>query len=105
MVSASLRTMAGLSGRTRANRVESCVFWLAASLLAIVLITFSTAVYRSYSLPRFGVLLIGSSVLVALLLLIAAIAPGDLVILKSRYVVMVSLYLLAEVSSILGIKP
>jgi O-antigen ligase len=86
--------------------MQSTIFWLAAVLLATVPLTIVTTTYRSYSLPRFALLLLGASILVPLLLAIIVGARRYWALLKSWQIGLISLYLLAvAVSSLFGAAP
>ena len=91
-----------------AARARSSVFWLSLSMLAAVPLSFSTAVHRIFSLPKFAILIVGSSVLVFLLGLMAA-SPAQrdhLRVLRSKHVLIVSLYFIAmAVSTVSGVAP
>jgi len=90
----------------QASRVQGLLFWVATLLVAVVPLTFSTALYRSYSLPKFALLLVCSSVLLALLLVIAVTEPKALRVLRSQLVLLVLFYLAAvALSSVLGVAP
>jgi O-antigen ligase len=87
-------------------RMQSTVFRLAAVLLATVPLTIITKTYRSYSLPRFALLLLGASILVPLLLLIMIGTRRYWALLKSWHVGLISLFLLAvAISSFFGAAP
>src|SRR5260370_6968391 len=87
------------------SRARAIACWLAVSLLALVPLTFSTGVYRTYSLPRFALLLMGSAILLSLLLLMASLR-ANLTLLKSQYAAIVCLYVLSvAVSSVFGVAP
>src|SRR5262249_20204924 len=94
------------ASRSFAGRAQAWLFWLATSILATVPLTFSTSVYGSYSLPRLAILVVGASILAAVLLLVAAISPTVLAPVRTRLLLLLSLYLLAiAVSSIFGAAP
>ena len=87
------------------RRARTAAYWLTVSLLALVPLTFITGVYRTYSLPRFALLLVGSAVLLTLLLVIAALGV-NLAVLKSPLTAILCLYVLSvAVSSIFGVAP
>ena len=75
------------------RRARTAAYWLTVSLLALVPLTFITGVYRTYSLPRFALLLVGSAVLLTLLLVIAALGV-NLAVLKSPLTAILCLYVL-----------
>ncbi len=91
-----------------AARARSCAFWLSLSMLVTVPLSFSTAVQRIFSLPKFAILLVGSSALVFLLSLMAADPAQrvELRALRSKHVLIVSLYFVAvTISTIFGVAP
>jgi O-antigen ligase/tetratricopeptide (TPR) repeat protein len=91
------------------SRTSATVHWLNILLLVGVPLSFSTAVYNLYSLPKFALLLPVASALVPLLAWIAII--GDRRELKwrslaSRQVLLVSLYFIAiSISTLFGVSP
>ena len=86
--------------------MQSTIFWLAAVLLATVPLTIVTKTYRTYSLPRFALLLLGASILVPLLLLIIIGTRRYWALLKSWHVGLISQYLLAvAISSVFAAAP
>ena len=91
-----------------AARARSSVFWLSLSMLVVVPLLFSTAVHRIFSLPKFAILLVGSSVLVFLLGLMA-LDPAqrhELRVLRSKHVLIVGLYFVAvTISTVFGVAP
>jgi O-antigen ligase/tetratricopeptide (TPR) repeat protein len=91
----------------RGLTVDALLFWLALVLLAAVPLAFSTLVYTKYSLPKFVVLITGSSVLAILLVLNAARLPAEgTVRLRSGLVRIVYLYFAAVgISTIFGVAP
>jgi len=90
--------------------VDDITYWLIILILTAIPLSFSTAVYHMYSTPRFALLLILTSVLLALLM-------GAVVnrrqrrseiqrALTSKLVLFVSLYLIViSVSSFFGVSP
>ena len=82
-------------------------YWLTISLLVVVPLAFSTAVYRMYSLPKFAFLLTGASALLPLLIWNTIRSRGEIPrLLTLRHVLLVSLYLiLISVSTFLGVSP
>jgi O-antigen ligase/Tfp pilus assembly protein PilF len=91
-----------------AARARSAVFWVSLSLLVTVPLLFSTTVHRIFSLPKFAILLVGSSLLVLLLSLIAfdPAQRGELRVLRSKHVFIVGLYFVAmTISTIFGVAP
>src|SRR5215467_435319 len=86
-------------------RIQSAIFWLAAGLLATVPLTIITTAYRSYSVPRFALLLAGASILVPLILLLLS-ERRYWTFLKSWQVRLILLYLFAvALSSFFGAAP
>ena len=87
--------------------VRAVAFWLSLSLLVLVPLAFSTSVYRTFSLPKFLILLTGSAGLVPLIAFIptgtgrnSVARPG------SRHVLLVSVYVaLIAVSTAFGAAP
>jgi len=77
------------------DRLIESLFWLCISLLVLMPLVFSTAVYRAYVVPRYALLLVGSSFVLLLLALIVR-REGVSIIrayeLKSRHIVLVCLY-------------
>jgi O-antigen ligase/Tfp pilus assembly protein PilF len=79
--------------------VRSVAFWLSLSLLVLVPLVFIPPVYRTFSLPKFLILLTGSVALVPLIVLVAMGAarhyvgrPGSKhLLLVSAYVVMIAI--------------
>jgi O-antigen ligase len=91
------------------SRTSTAIHWLNILLLVGVPLSFSTAVYNLYSLPKFALLLPVAAALVSLLAWIAI--SGDRRELKwrflaSRQVLLVSLYLVAiSISTVFGVSP
>ncbi len=92
------------------DRPASALLYLTISVLVLVPLIFSTSFYTKFSLPKFVVLLIGSSLLLVLLALksagdktSASLVPRPF---KSRIVKVVCLYVvLIAVSSLFGVAP
>jgi O-antigen ligase len=93
--------------------VRTVAFWLSLSLLVFVPLAFSTPVYRTFSLPKFLILLTGSVALVPLIVLIAVGAARHYVgrpgakhlLLVSAYVAMIAIstpFGAAPVASLFG---
>lgn len=81
-----------------APTLRSVLFWVCVLLLVLVPLVFTTAVYRVYVLPKFSALLVGSSVVVLLIALMAALNAESrqwLRAVKSRHAVLVCLYFAA----------
>jgi len=91
-----------------AARARSSAFWLSILMLVAVPLSFSTAIHRIFSLPKFAILIAGSSVLVFLLCLMA-LDPArrdELRVLRSKHVLIVSLYFVAvTISTVFGVAP
>jgi O-antigen ligase len=87
--------------------VRTVAFWLSLALLVFVPLAFSTSVYRTFSLPKFLILLTGSAGLVPLIAFIArgngwnsSARPG------SKHILLVSAYVaLITVSTVFGAAP
>ena len=94
---------------SKTDWADAAAFWLSVFLLAGVPLAFSTAVYRTFSLPKFALLITGASALIPLLILSKmrsrhGDAPGRL--LASRQVLLVFLLLLAvAISTVFGVSP
>ena len=96
----------GVTGK-HSPELDDLVFWLAVGLLVAVPLAFSSLVYTKYSLPKFVVLLVGSSVLTLLLVLrkpqsrrVATVHP------RSRLMLTVSLYFgVVALSTVFGVAP
>lgn len=87
------------------DRLSDALFWTCAVVIALVPLVFSTAVYRTVVLPKFALLLVGSSAIL-LLLAIAAKRGHSFRLLCSRHVAIVSLFILAvAVSTVFGVTP
>lgn len=87
------------------DRLSDALFWTCAAVIALVPLIFSTAVYRTIVLPKFALLIVGSS-FVLLLLVIAAKRGHSFSPLCSRHVAIVSLFLLAlALSTVFGVVP
>lgn len=91
----------------RGPGVDGLVFWLALALLVAVPLAFSTVVYTKYSLPKFVILLVGSSVLTLLLALnTTRFRDASPILLRSKLVWIVWLYLaVVGVSTTFGVAP
>jgi O-antigen ligase len=87
--------------------VRTVAFWLSLSLLVFVPLAFSTSVYRTFSLPKFLILLSGTAALVPLIAFIAK-GAGRHIVAKSgsKHVLLVSAYVaLIAVSTVFGAAP
>ena len=87
---------------------HASLFWACVSTLAVVPLVFSTAVYRTYVLPKLALLLVGATAI----LVLSAISevgrsPGHLArAFKSRHVLLVSMYVTAmALATIFGVAP
>lgn len=92
------------------ERPGEATYWLTVSVLVIVPLAFSSAVYRIYTVPKFAVLLTGAAALVPLLIWTAMKAPELLNdvrrSLASRHVLLVSLYTaVILISTVFGVAP
>ncbi|HKP84718.1 MAG TPA: O-antigen ligase family protein, partial [Blastocatellia bacterium] len=90
------------------SSARPAVFWLSLALLVAVPLAFSTAVHRIFSLPKFAILVVGSSALAALIGLIAVsrFANKSLRPLASRHALILCLYMVAvTVSTLFGVAP
>ena len=94
---------------SNSNWADSAPFWLTVFLLVSVPLAFSTAVYRTFSLPKFALLITGASALIPLLIFRAMHSqPGvdRARLLASRQVLLVALFLLAiAISTTFGVAP
>jgi len=84
------------------------LFWVCVSTLVVVPLVFSTAVYRTYVLPKLAVLLVGATAILAMTVTSAVgRSPGNLAkAFKSRHVLLVSMYVTAmAVATVLGVAP
>lgn len=87
---------------------QRAVFWLTLCLLVAVPLIFSSAVRRIFSLPKFAILIVGSSALATLICLIAATPARSKILgpLKSKHVLIACLYLVAvAISTVFGVAP
>ncbi len=92
------------SSDARNSRFEHAGFWLSLSLVVLVPLAFSTAVYNIFSLPKFALLLTGSSLLIPALAWNARRTSFER--LKSRHALIVSLYVIAiAISTLFGVAP
>lgn len=85
-------------------------YWLTVSLLVVVPLVFSTAVYRMFTVPKFAVLLTGSAALVPLLIWTAMRTSerNDEIgrSLASKHVLLVTLYtVIILISTLFGVAP
>lgn len=92
------------------ERHGEATYWLTVSVLVIVPLAFSSAVYRIYTVPKFAVLLTGAAALVPLLIWTAMKAPELLNdvrrSLASRHVLLISLYtVVIFISTVFGVAP
>ena len=88
--------------------LHAAIVWVCVSLLVLVPLVFTTAVYRVFVLPKLAVLLLGSSVIVLLTACLAAGAhAGDLWRpLKSPHALLVGLYaVIASLYTLGGVTP
>ena len=90
------------------NWAQRTAFWLSASLLLLIPLTFSSAVYRIYALPKFALLLIGTSALLPVVILaVSAGGAGELLrLFKSKHAIIVIVYIaLIAISTIFSADP
>lgn len=81
------------------------VFILAVSLIGLVPLTFSGAVFRSYSLPRFALLLVGAAIILSMLVPLG-LAGERFAELRSRLVTLLCLYVaVLTIASVFGVAP
>jgi O-antigen ligase/tetratricopeptide (TPR) repeat protein len=94
-----------VGGRVNEHPIAPALLIVLVTLVAVPL-TFSTAVHRIYVLPRFAVLMIGSSVILALLALGSARGHVSLRQLRSRHSSLVlGSFVITAVSTALGVAP
>jgi len=93
--------------RETSDYVRSITFWVSLALLALVPLVFSTSVRRTFTLPKFAVLLVGSALLAGLLgLLMSASESGRWQAIRSLHVTLVCLYVgLMAISTLFGVAP
>lgn len=93
--------------REASDYVRSITFWVSLALLALVPLVFSTAVRRTFTLPKFAVLLVGSALLAGLLgWLSLARGGGPWRAIRSLHVGLVCLYVGAmAISTPFGVAP
>jgi O-antigen ligase/Tfp pilus assembly protein PilF len=90
----------------RGSKPDIALFWLSMSLLILVPLALSTSVYTKYVLPKFVILLVGSSALLLLLTMIFFSAGAHSNPFRSSLTKIVSLYLIAvAVSTLFGVAP
>jgi O-antigen ligase/tetratricopeptide (TPR) repeat protein len=91
---------------SQASRANSALFLVTLSVVALVPLAFSTAVYRIYVLPKFAILLVGAALILCLLGLVAASSSDFLITLKSKHVALALFYVgAAGLSTLLGVSP
>jgi O-antigen ligase/tetratricopeptide (TPR) repeat protein len=92
-----------------AARARAAVFWLTVALLVLVPLTFTTSVYRIYSMPKFALLLTLSAAitpLVAIVSLDRARRESLLQLKKSKHALVVCLYfIIVSISTLFGVAP
>lgn len=93
----------------RADHLVQSLFWLCLLMLVGVPLLFSTAVYKAYVIPRYALLITGTSLIVLLLALIARRdGPGIMRKrgLRSWHIALVCLYFIAvTLSTLFGTAP
>jgi O-antigen ligase/tetratricopeptide (TPR) repeat protein len=104
--------MKNRSGRTSAkpasdSRLSSAIFWTTIALLFLIPLAFTTALPAAYSLPKFVLLLVGSSVIALLLAINASRKRSSTApLFHSRQVKLVCLYfLMVALSAVFGVAP
>jgi O-antigen ligase/tetratricopeptide (TPR) repeat protein len=95
------------SNRSQGDSRENAVlFWVCMSIVVLVPLVFSTAVYRTFVLPKFSILIVGSSLILMLTGVVVYRSRGDLSVLRSKHVALALLYVLVTaVSTVLGVVP
>ncbi len=92
-----------------AARARAAVFWLSLLILALVPLTFTTAVYRIYSMPKFALLVALSAAiapLVAIVSLDRARRESLLHLKESKHALVVCLYfIIVSISTLFGVAP
>jgi O-antigen ligase/Tfp pilus assembly protein PilF len=93
--------------REASHYVRSITFWVSLVLLALVPLVFSTAVRRTFTLPKFAVLLVGSALLAGLLGWLSVARGGSpWRAIRSLHVGLVCLYVGAmAISTLFGVAP
>lgn len=90
----------------RVIRPDSILFWSSISLLILVPLALSTSVYTKYTLPKFVILLVGSSALLLLLAMTLFRAGAHPDPFRSNLTKIVCLYFIAvAVSTLFGVAP
>lgn len=90
----------------RGIKPDKAVFWLSISLLLLVPLALNTAVYTKYTLPKFVVLLVGSSLLVLLLAMNYFSAGANHNPFGSKLAKIVFFYfIVVAVSTLFGVSP
>ncbi|MGA9773795.1 MAG: O-antigen ligase family protein [Blastocatellia bacterium] len=90
----------------RGSRLDDTFFWLSMSLLISVPLALSTSVYTKYTLPKFVVLLVGSSALLLMLAMIYFRTGAHPNPFRSSLTKIVCLYFIAvALSTLLGVSP
>ncbi len=90
----------------RGSKLDIALFWLSMSLLILVPLALSTSIYTKYVLPKFVILLVGSSALLLLLAMIFFSAGAHPNPFRSNLTKIVCLYFIAvAVSTLFGVAP
>ena len=90
----------------RRSKPDLALFWLSMSLLILVPLAFSTSVYTKYVLPKFVILLVGSSALLLLLAIVFFSAGAHPNPFRSNLTKIVCLYFITvAVSTLFGVAP
>ncbi|MEW6212775.1 MAG: O-antigen ligase family protein [Acidobacteriota bacterium] len=91
--------------KIESDRLMNALWWMCAAVIALVPLIFSTAVYRTFVLPKFAILLAGSSAILVMLAFVAK-RGHSFRMLRSRHVAIVSLFILAVIiSTVSGVEP
>ncbi len=90
----------------RGSKFDNTLFWSSMSLLILVPLALSTSVYTKYVLPKFVILLVGSSALLLLLAVTFFSAGAHSNPFRSNLTKIVCLYFIAvAVSTLFGVAP
>src|SRR5438132_8789032 len=83
------------------------LFWVSLALLLLVPLTFSTAVHRTFTLPKYALLLVGSATLVGLLgITLWSQADERWRTLRTSHVAIIALYVvMMAISTAIGVAP
>jgi tetratricopeptide (TPR) repeat protein len=88
------------------SRANAALFWVCMSVSALVPLAFSTSVYRTFVLPKFSILIVGSALILMMTGLAAYRFPDAFSVLRSKHVALVLLYaFVTAVSTVFGVVP